>query len=809
MVEFRRQHLAAFSMKAPFRWWQGTHVLLPISLRFGMFMLLMVARLDAASSKPSPRDATAVTPDQPKPAQTTKTEAVSTAAVSLSKQAKPATRSANGVLYLEKEAAFVRVANSPSLNTCTNAITLEAWIKPSSFSMEEGDAHTILRKNILPGRANYYLRLRVAAGRPILEISAGTDVGRLQAAHPFDLDTWYHVAGTYDGVRLSLYVNGTLVTNRSATGALHSDASDLFIGLGDPSSRTGEYFHGCLDEIRLWSVARSPEQIRAGMGAVLVGSEPGLEACWNFDDHTAKDESPHGNHGQLSGARIERSLRITPAEFDLVRQRIAQCPLGRPSLHDLSCLLPQIKPAPIIFLGESPRHGIPEVKQAGVALAIDLARHAQVRVVGFEWIYGMHPFVEAESLGQPTDKPHVEPEILRYNASAPDNRKLLVTALDIEHSLGHADKSGTIRYLENLANRSSSRESATILKCAITKLPSLKNANELHSFLNDLQVLFESQETTFGPEDWEELTFSLALMHGSVDFQNAYQKEARGERIGADELAFGYDRRAEFFRRTIERALLKARARGGSLVCYVGGAHAIKTRMKQSGSLVQQRAEAAHFHHSHPATRGQVKSILIQAVSFQGQHFSRKWDLDDIAYDMLRDGEWLYMPLAMLATPADDLSWSQYFSPDGPKHDGILFIKGATSPDAEAKPSEAQRMESARLHEAQQLTLLGLQQQTMRMEDEAIAAFKRAEAILQETGYSSSRALLAYYAACAHSRLGQKREALASLRRSVGLGFMDVEHIRGDPDLVSLHEDPAFQQLLADIEAKRAEPSPP
>jgi hypothetical protein len=67
----------------------------------------------------------------------------------------------------------------------------------------------------------------------------------------------------------------------------------------------GEYFQGDLDEIRIWNVARSPEDIQAARNKRLTGKEPGLVAYWTFDDGTAKDFSTNGNNGVLDAeARI-------------------------------------------------------------------------------------------------------------------------------------------------------------------------------------------------------------------------------------------------------------------------------------------------------------------------------------------------------------------------------------------------------------------------------------------------------------------------------------------------------------------------
>ena len=61
------------------------------------------------------------------------------------------------------------------------------------------------------------------------------------------------------------------------------------------------FFHGQIDEIRIWNMARTPEEIKATMNRTLVGDEPGLVGYWNFDHDGAGDLSKNSNHGTLHG----------------------------------------------------------------------------------------------------------------------------------------------------------------------------------------------------------------------------------------------------------------------------------------------------------------------------------------------------------------------------------------------------------------------------------------------------------------------------------------------------------------------------
>jgi len=223
---------------------------------------------------------------------------------------KPDESTINRVLSLDGQGVCMCVADSQSLRSFTNAITIEVWLKASSFQAESGNINSIIRKNIIPGAENFLLRFRNINGAPMLNMGLGSEVGELRVAHEFAVDTWYHLAGTYDGSTITIFVNGLFVDSKNISGRLHIDQSDLYIGRGDPTFSDGEYFHGELDEIRIWNIARSQEQIQAAINTPLTGKEEGLVGYWNFDDGTAKDLSGHSNDGILSGdARIVESSR--------------------------------------------------------------------------------------------------------------------------------------------------------------------------------------------------------------------------------------------------------------------------------------------------------------------------------------------------------------------------------------------------------------------------------------------------------------------------------------------------------------------
>jgi hypothetical protein len=98
------------------------------------------------------------------------------------------------------------------------------------------------------------------------------------------LNTWTHVAATYDGAALKLYVNGNLA-GTLATAYVPNTVFPFRIG-GGASEQTPPwyYFFGSIAEVSLWNVARTAEQIKADMSKRLTGKEANLVGYWPLNE---------------------------------------------------------------------------------------------------------------------------------------------------------------------------------------------------------------------------------------------------------------------------------------------------------------------------------------------------------------------------------------------------------------------------------------------------------------------------------------------------------------------------------------------
>lgn len=154
----------------------------------------------------------------------------------------------------------------------TTGMTLEAWVSPTA----QNGAETVLFKEMTGAHA--YLLYSYAsspAGQPTTSVRrAGTNFAASGTA-TIPVNVWTHVAATYDGAALRLYVNGALVGTTALTGSIDATTGPLRIG---GNSVRGEWFNGLIDEIRVYRRALSQAEVQSdmntGVGAATIPRPP-------------------------------------------------------------------------------------------------------------------------------------------------------------------------------------------------------------------------------------------------------------------------------------------------------------------------------------------------------------------------------------------------------------------------------------------------------------------------------------------------------------------------------------------------------
>ena len=152
---------------------------------------------------------------------------------------------------------LVTVADAPALRL-TTGMTLEAWVFPTLGS---GVRDVIIKEG--PGADYYNLYARNWRGLPesnaLVSGSNRTAEGPALAAN-----VWTHLAGTYDGSAVRLYVNGVLVATTNFAGSISTSTGALRIG---GNTLWGEYFQGQIDEVRIYNRALTISEILADMNS--------------------------------------------------------------------------------------------------------------------------------------------------------------------------------------------------------------------------------------------------------------------------------------------------------------------------------------------------------------------------------------------------------------------------------------------------------------------------------------------------------------------------------------------------------------
>lgn len=188
----------------------------------------------------------------------------------------------------------INCGNHSSVQISGTQITLEAWIKPSSFGPNVWSNNIIDKESWSP-QQGYMLRCG-SSGKVNFNLGSNNAWNELTTSTTvLTTNTWYHVAGTYDGSYMRIYING-VCTDSISKNISFNDATANNLTIGD-NSQVGRNFAGSIDEVRIWNIARTKAQIQAGMNNEYCGGISGLRAYFKFNQGIAS-----GNNTSISSA---------------------------------------------------------------------------------------------------------------------------------------------------------------------------------------------------------------------------------------------------------------------------------------------------------------------------------------------------------------------------------------------------------------------------------------------------------------------------------------------------------------------------
>ena len=221
------------------------------------------------------------------------------------------------VLFLDGIDDYIVVPDDPSLDM-TTSFTIGAWIYMESY-VEWASVVTKggVPDETVPSYNNYTLHQSGNGGGGSSPFD--TEPGHIrftngciplpapmpESATVIPLREWHYITLTYDGTDLKFYLNGHLDGTYSLPGTLCTNDQPLNIGADFPGGN--EFWHGAIDELRIWNTALTDAQVlmaASGMGRIL---EVNLMGYYHFNDGagtTLTDYSRFRNHGTIMGGAV-------------------------------------------------------------------------------------------------------------------------------------------------------------------------------------------------------------------------------------------------------------------------------------------------------------------------------------------------------------------------------------------------------------------------------------------------------------------------------------------------------------------------
>ncbi len=188
---------------------------------------------------------------------------------------------------------YASAADHASLDL-TSPFTIEGWVMLDAY-----DATNTLRwigKRDAGGTSGYSFGVRTNG---LLQFDTYGVTTYTTTSYVLPVGVWVHVAAVMDAsFDVTFYVNGLAVETLAGASAALANSVALGIGNVDGTATLARYWNGRIDDVRIWSTARTASQVRSYMNKDLLGTETGLVAYWKMDEATGTtvaDDSPNSN----------------------------------------------------------------------------------------------------------------------------------------------------------------------------------------------------------------------------------------------------------------------------------------------------------------------------------------------------------------------------------------------------------------------------------------------------------------------------------------------------------------------------------
>lgn len=199
----------------------------------------------------------------------------------------------------------------------TNPFTIEAWVKKEGgsgiltiLSKFDADVEGSYSFGIDPNNKVFLTRDETSP----VTVTSVNEIPHFLSSAPLKY-VYTHVAATYDGTNVRLYINGVLDKTTAVGATTSAPNTNVVIGASYNAGVLSNFYWGKIEEIKVWNVARTDAELLASMFVSTKTSTTGLVAYYKCDEGTGTTlvDSKGTPNGTLGGgtAWVASSVNIT------------------------------------------------------------------------------------------------------------------------------------------------------------------------------------------------------------------------------------------------------------------------------------------------------------------------------------------------------------------------------------------------------------------------------------------------------------------------------------------------------------------
>ncbi|MBY0424319.1 MAG: LamG domain-containing protein, partial [Cytophagales bacterium] len=163
-----------------------------------------------------------------------------------------------------------------------NTFTVQSWVKLHSTTST--GFYYVVSKHISASYLGSYA-LYISNRIPTFYITGVGNVAFSTTGTVALDNNWHHLAGTYDGSVLRLYIDGVLNSSANVTWNVNQSTVPVHFGASDYA--TGAYppsFDGIMDEVAIFNKTLTQSEIQTFKNSGVPSTTPGLAGYWKFEE---------------------------------------------------------------------------------------------------------------------------------------------------------------------------------------------------------------------------------------------------------------------------------------------------------------------------------------------------------------------------------------------------------------------------------------------------------------------------------------------------------------------------------------------